>query len=301
MGIIGVGMVGLPLARYFQELKGYERGKNLFLYDIDPGKGFFDDVNRASVVFVCVPTPRAPSGAANLSAVESAFEMLSNGGQKIVVIKSTVPPGTTEKFQERFPRHKVLFNPEFLTARMAWEDFVKPSSQIVGFTAASIDAAHLVLALLPKAPFMSPWGVSTYDRVQITATEAEMIKYACNVHFARKVNFANVLAELADKLGADYENVRRGMAADHRIGDSHIDVTHGGYRGFGGYCLPKDIDAFVVHLEAAGLADGAELLRRDREFNDKLLARQGLTIEDVSARDHQEKIKQKIRPLKGSE
>lgn len=283
IGVIGVGMVGTPLARYFQELKGYGRGRDLFLYDVDPAKGCGDDVNRAEVIFVCVPTPRAPDGRADLSAVNDAFGRISGG--KIVVIKSTVPPGTTESFQRRFPRHKVLFNPENLTEKCAWEDFVRPDTQIVGFTASSVDGAHVVLSLLPKAPFMSPWGVGTYRRTAITATEAEIIKYARNVHFYRKVAFANVLAKLAERVGADYENVRIGMAADHRIGDSHIDVNRGGYRGVGGYCFPKDMDAFIAHLDEQGLAECGDLLRQDRAFNDILLAEQGLTLEDVSRHD----------------
>lgn len=296
VGIIGIGMVGTPIARYFREVKGCERGKDLFLYDVDPAKGFFDDVNRAEVVFISVPTPRSPDGRANLSAVASAFEMLA--GPKIAVIKSTVPPGTTEDFQKRYPRHKVLFNPENLTERFAWEDFIRPDAQIVGFTGNSLDAAHLVLSLLPKAPFMSPWGLNTYDRAAITATEAEIIKYARNVHFARKINFANILASLAASMGADYENVRKGMAADHRIGDSHLDVAHGGYRGFGGYCFPKDMDAFIAHLDVQGLGKDAELLRQDRAFNEKLLAEQGLTLEDVSVHDHewiQRKLEARVR------
>src|SRR3989338_2681609 len=144
IGVVGVGVVCTPLKRYFQEVKGYERGKDLFLYDIDPAKGFFDDVNRAEVVFISVPTPRSPDGRANLAAVASAFEALVT--PKIVVIKSTVPPGTTEDFQKRYPQHKVLFNPENLTERFAWEDFIRPDAQIVGFTSGSIDAAHLVLS-----------------------------------------------------------------------------------------------------------------------------------------------------------
>lgn len=276
-------MVGTPLARYFKEVRGYERGRDMFLYDIDPAKGYFDDVNRAEVVFVSVPTPRSPDGSANLSAVESAFQMLK--GPKIAVIKSTVPPGTSENFQTRHPHLKVLFNPENLTERFAWEDFLRPDTQIVGFTAQSQDAAHVVLSLLPKAPFMSPWGVNTHTRVAITATEAEMIKYARNVHFYRKVNFANALARLAGKMGVDYENIRRGMAADHRIGDSHIDVSYGGYRGVGGYCFPKDMDAFIAHLERTGLQECAGLLKQDRAFNEMVLAEQGLTIADVSTHD----------------
>ncbi len=283
VGVIGVGMVGTPLARYLSEVRGYERGRDLFLYDIDPAKGFFDDVNRADVIFISVPTPRAPDGRADLSAVDSAFQMLR--GSKIAVIKSTVPPGTTEDFQRRYPHFKVLFNPENLTERFAWEDFVRPDVQIVGFTAASMDAAHAVLSLLPKAPFMSPWGINTYERTAITATEAEIIKYARNVHFYRKVNFANAVARLTEKMGVDYENVRRGMAADHRIGDSHIDVAYGGYRGVGGFCFPKDMDAFIAHLEDQGLPECAQLLRQDRKFNEAVLAEQGLTLADVSTHD----------------
>ena len=290
VGIIGVGMVGTQLDRYFQEVRGYERGRDLFLYDIDPAKGFLDDVNRAEVAFVCVPTPRAPDGSANLAAVESTFGRLDDrppamAGGKVVVIKSTVPPGTTEDFQRRHPALRVLFNPENLTERFAWEDFIRPDAQIVGFTAASIDSAHAVLSLLPKAPFMSPWGINTYQRTAITATEAEIIKYARNVHFYRKVNFANALARLAEKMGVNYENVRAGMAADHRIGDSHIDIGYGGYRGVGGFCFPKDMDAFIVHLESQGLPECAELLRQDRKFNEAILAEQGLTLEDVSTHD----------------
>jgi nucleotide sugar dehydrogenase len=285
IGIIGIGMVGTPVARYFFEVRGLKRGEDIFLYDIDPKKKFFDDVSKSDIIFICTPTPRAPSSSADTSAVESAIGSIA--GEKVVVIKSTVPPGTTEKFQRAFPRHKFLFNPEFLTERQAWEDFIKPDRQIVGFTSLSIDAAHTVLSLLPKAPFMSPWGVGTYHSVKITATEAEIIKYAGNVYFSRKVNFANMMAALAEKNGADYEQVRKGIAADFRIGDSHLDVLHGGYRGFGGYCLPKDLDGFIAHLEEQGLGDGARLLREDRAFNEALLASQGLAWEDVSVHDRE--------------
>lgn len=283
IGIIGVGMVGTPLKRYFEELRGYERGVDLFLFDTDEKKGYNDGISEADVVFICVPTPSASDGSANLTAVESAFKRIT--GEKIVVIRSTVPPGTTEGFQKKYPQHRVLFNPEFLTERQAWEDFIKPDRQIVGFTAPSLDAAHAVLSILPKAPFMSPWGVNTYRPTQITATEAEMIKYAGNVYFTRKINFANVLAMLAQRHGANFDNVRMGMSADFRIGDSHLDVTHGGYQGFGGFCLPKDLGALIIHMERTGVPEGAALLRTDWEFNEKLLASQGLTVEDVSVHD----------------
>lgn len=309
IGIIGVGMVGTPLKRWFEELKGYEHGKDLFLYDTDPQKGYFDDVSKADIVFVSVPSPRNHDGSCNTAIVEEAVRSIKgepptgvgesrpeHRGGKIIVIKSTVPPGTTERLQKEHPQHKFLFNPEFLTERQAWIDMVRPDRQIVGFTESSIDAAHLVLSLLPKAPFMSPWGLNTYTSIKITATEAEVIKYGGNVHFVRKINFANTLARLCEFHGINYENVRKGMSADHRIGDSHLDVTHGGYRGWGGYCFPKDLDALTAHLVSLGLENEAGLLKTDRAFNEKILAEQGLTIEEVSTHDSQ--LAEKLEKLK---
>ncbi len=282
VGIIGVGWIGSQFKRYFEQMRGYKRGENLFLYDADVKKSYLDDVGRADVLFVCLPTPRNPqNGSCDTSIVEGAISKIS--GEKIIVIKSTVPPGTTEALQKKHPQHKFLFSPEFLTESRAWEDMIRPDRQIVGFTDASLDAAHLVLSLLPKAPFMSPWGTGTYTKTRISATEAELIKYAGNVYFVRKVNWANALAHAAEKLGINYENVRTAMAADHRIGDSHLDVNHGGYRGWGGYCFPKDLDGFMQFAKQEGLADVHAMLQADRDFNEKLLASQGLSLEEVSA------------------
>lgn len=281
IGIIGIGMVGTPLKRWFEE-NGWRRHKDLFLYDIDPKKGYFDNIVQADIIFISVPTPKNPDNSCNLSSVESAFKMLDCEQEKIVVIKSTIPPGTTCHFQSLYPKFRILFNPEFLTEKRAWEDFIRPDRQIVGFTEKSLEVAQVVLSLLPKAPFTSPWGLSTYKPVRITAIEAEIIKYGGNVWFMRKVNFANLLNSLCEKTGADYENVRFGMAADFRIGDSHLDVNHGGYRGWGGYCFPKDLDAFIATLKSLHIEEGAELLLSDKEFNGKLLESQGLTLEDVS-------------------
>jgi len=280
IGIIGVGWVGGQLKRYFEKIKGYKTGEDLLLYDIDPKK-CVGDINQADVVFVAVPTPRNnKDGSCDISILEEAVDKV--GGEKIVVLKSTIPPGTTESLQKRYPQHRFLFSPEFLTESRAWEDMLRPDRQIVGFTKKSMDVAHLVLSLLPKAPFMSPWGQGTYTPVRITATEAELIKYAGNVYFAQKVNWANALAKVSKKLGIDYENVRKGMSADHRIGDSHLDVNHGNYRGFGGFCFPKDISAFMTFVKQHGLNDVHELLTTAWKFNENLLAEQGLTIDDVS-------------------
>ncbi len=285
VGIIGLGWIGTQFKRYFEDLKGYKRGENLFLYDIDVKKNFFDDVDRADVIFISLPSPRNPKdGSCDTSIIEGAIAKLNGGtAGKIIVIKSTVPPGTTARFQKKYPTHKFLFNPEFLTENRSWEDMIRPDRQIVGFTEESLEAAHIVLSLLPKAPFMSPWGTGISHKIRITATEAEFIKYAGNVYFVRKVNLANALARAAESFGVDYENIRQGMAADHRIGDSHLDVDHGGYRGWGGYCFPKDLDAFIQFAKSSGFEDIALMLEADRNFNERILAAQGLSLEEVSA------------------
>ncbi|MDO8467216.1 MAG: hypothetical protein Q7S83_03710 [bacterium] len=280
LGVIGVGWVGAQLKRYFEEFKGYKTGVDLVTYDIDPAK-CVGNINDAEVIFVVVPTPRSPKdGSCDTSIVENAVSKVQ--GSKIIVVKSTIPPGTTARLQKQYPNHKFLFNPEFLSEKTAWHDMLNPDRQIVGFTEQSMEAAGLVLSLLPKAPFMSPWGISTYKHTRISATEAEMIKYAGNVYFAQKVNWANALAKASEKLGADYENVRQGMSADHRIGDSHLDVIHGGYRGFGGYCFPKDLSAFMMFAKENGLNDVHDLLLAAWKFNGDLLAAQGLSYDDVS-------------------
>lgn len=291
VGIIGVGMVGAPLARYFQEISGYARGKDLFLFDIDPAKGCDDDINPADVIFISVPSPRAPDGSAKIDIVESAVSRII--GEKIVVIKSTVPPGTTAAFQVRYPAHKFLFNPEFLTEARAWEHTIRPDRQLVGSTPQSEDVAGMVSALLPPAPLLSP-----SDKLRLSSTEAEIVKYGANIFLTRKVTFANAIYDLTEHHGVNYENVRLGIASDPRIGPSHLDAMAHGYRGYGGYCFVKDTDALIAHCRKMGLDDSAALFAMDREYNARLLGKQGLTPEDVSVHD-QEWIEKKLRKSNG--
>lgn len=311
-------MVGSPLKRYFEEVRGHRRGKDLFLYDIDPKKGYFDDVNKADVIFVCVPTPSLSDGAADLSAVEAAVKKLKS--PKVVVVKSTVPPGTVEFLQKKYSRHKFLFNPEFLTERRAWEDMINPDRQIVAHTVSSRHIASSILNLLPTAYFSSPGTLGTYTFMRVNATEAEIGKYAGNLFGALKVTFANILKDFCDSVARlaknlnietppEYHNVRMILAHDRRIGDAWLDVEHGGYRGYGGYCFVKDTKAliatgekFLKKLPAKSpeylrLKAGLGLLKAMRKYNRTLLATQGLTEQDVAVHDH-EWIQKKIKNQK---
>ncbi|MBI3421004.1 MAG: UDP-glucose/GDP-mannose dehydrogenase family protein [Candidatus Sungbacteria bacterium] len=316
IGIIGVGMVGSQLARYFSEIKKLTRGTNLFLYDIDPKKDYFDDVVRAHVIFVCVPTPRSPDGSANLSLVESAIEMIDKKkeGGKIIVVKSTVPPGTTERLQKKYPAHQFVFNPEFLTESQAWVDMIRPDRQIVGYTVAADPdgtdgagtkyAAATVLRLLPDAFFKSPSLHGCYEGHYLTATEAETGKIAANVFGATKVTFGNILADFCAALEepASYENVRHILAHDGRIGPAWLDIHHGSYRGFGGYCFPKDLDAFIAYSDELAaklkkkkdkksrdliqlLSKGLAVFKAIRSYNEALLRSQGYSVRQISTHE----------------
>jgi UDPglucose 6-dehydrogenase len=265
IGIIGIGMVGGALKEYFDK-----QGQRLFLYDKGKNIGSIEEANCADIVFICVPTPY--NGSFDLSIVKEACGNLKEG--KIVVIKSTVIPGTTELLQEEFSNHKLLFNPEFLVEEKAVEDMFNPDRQIVGYTNKSKDIARKVMQLLPKAP---------YERI-IPATESEMIKYFGNNFLSVKVIFGVEMYRLCKKLNIDYDTVREGASADPRIGRSHLDVFHGGYQGYGGKCLPKDIRALIELADK--LKVDLRLHKMAEEINNQVMEEQG--IKDPENRSQRE-------------
>ncbi len=260
IGIVGVGMVGGALRKYFEK-----QGITPFLYDKGKNFGSMEEVNQADIIFVCVPTPfdKAKQDF-DLSYVEETCNNIK--GDKIIVIKSTVLPGTTEKLQEQFPQHKFLFNPEFLTELTAEQDMDYPDRQIIGYTKKSYTISKDVMDLLPLAP---------HERI-IPATEAEMVKYFGNNWFGVKVAFANQMYDLCQRLGVDYEKVMDSASADKRIGRSHLKVAHKGYRGYGGKCIPKDIKAMIKFADKNGV--DLKIHKSAEEVNNQLMEDQ--KIED---------------------
>jgi UDPglucose 6-dehydrogenase len=142
----------------------------------------------------------------------------------------------------------------------AYEDFVRPDRQIVGCTYASLGDANRVLAMLPNAPF---------ERV-CPAAEAEMAKYVANAFLAVKVSYANEIYDLCKRLHIDYGSVKDVVAADERIGGSHLDVLDSGYRGYAGKCLPKDAKALLDLAQSSGVnlnvLRAADLANSDRRI-----------------------------------
>lgn len=238
IGIIGVGMVGGAVKRYFEQQK-----KQIKIFDTHKKLGSEKEVNEADIIFICVPTPYSDTANAfDLSCLREAISSLKSG--KIIVLKSTMLPGTTEAFQREFPQHCFSYNPEFLTEATADQDMSYPDRQIIGYTEKSFPIAKDLLQLFPLAPF---------ERV-IPSSEAEMVKFFGNTWFATKVAFANQMYDLCQKIGVDYELVKESTSADKRIGRTHLDIFHKGYRGYGGKCLPKDIKALIGFADREGVS-----------------------------------------------
>jgi len=260
IGVIGVGMVGGAVKNYFEK-----KGSQVFLYDKGRNLGSVEEANKGDFIFVCVPTPYDKEKGFDLSFVEDACQNIQDG--RVIIIKSTVLPGTTEGLQKKYPLKKFIFNPEFLTELTSDQDMNYPDRQIVGYTKESYNVCGDLLLLLPLAP---------YDKI-MPATEAEMVKYFGNNWFAVKVAFANQMYDLCQKVGIDYDRIKEAVSADKRIGRSHLEVMHKGYRGYGGKCLPKDIRALIQFAGENGV--DMKLHKTAEEINNKLLKDQ--SIEDV--------------------
>lgn len=254
IGIIGGGFVGNAIKRY------YDKGKYpVKVYDKYKESDSVEDVIKQDYIFIAVPTPYTN----DKIDLEPMYDAMKNASRAkkgaIVIIKSTIIPGTTEQYQEKYPDLKIIFNPEFLTESTADQDFQFPDTQIIGHSKTSFDVAGEVLEILPLAPF---------NRI-IPATEAEVVKYFRNIWYATKVIFANQIYDLCQKIGVDYDLVRESAGADRRMtGQSHLDVSYGGYRGYGGKCLPKDLRAFVSFADSKGV--DLEFFKKAEEINRKL-------------------------------
>jgi len=248
IGVIGRGFVGSAVEFGFSA----QCGCNAIVksYDIDESRkkdSLEDTVNHSDFIFVSVPTPSYSSGI-DLSFLKSALKSIQDVNKRtdnIILIRSTIVPGTTKKLDHVFQNLNIVFNPEFLTERSAKFDFINQSRFIIGGNTKYTDR----VANLYKWRFGK-----TVPIIQTDFETAELIKYMNNCFFATKVSFLNEMKLLSDKIGADWATSIEGFVSDGRIGHSHIQVPGpDGKFGFGGNCLPKDVKAIIEFSNKLGI------------------------------------------------
>ena len=239
IGIVGQGFVGNAVYQKFKkyyDVLTYDINQELCNSDLD------NLVRNSEYIFVCLPTPMNFDGNCDLNIIESSLLELNTltkfeaVGSKTVIIKSTIPPGTTEKFNKQFSHLNIIFNPEFLTERNAVEDYNNQNRIIIGGKRPySTSVVRIFSKVFP-----------TSHIIKTDSTHAEMVKYLTNTFLATKVSFANEIYQICEKLKIDYDKVIEYATLDDRLGNSHWMVPgHDGDFGFGGHCLPKDLAAIL--------------------------------------------------------
>ena len=265
IGIVGRGFVGSAVEFGFSPQTGCD-GVTTYIYDKNKLKSLHplqEVIMYSDFIFLSVPTPSNEDGSINLSYVEDALTEMSKiykklpnsvGGigseemTNIVLLRSTVTPGTTEKLQEKFPDINLVFNPEFLTERSAKYDFINQSRVILGGAGHEFDGVHETAEL-----FRWRFGESI-PIIETTWETAELIKYMCNCFFATKVSFMNEMYQIAEKCNVDWETALDGFVRDGRVGHSHMNIPGpDGKFGFAGSCFPKDIQAIINFGESLGI------------------------------------------------
>ena len=239
IGIIGQGFVGNAV---YQKFKNYY---DVFTYDLDESKATSTKSNVVlqPYVFLCLPTPMNKNGSCNVYIIEtelSNLDLLADNQEviKTVVIKSTITPGTTEKWNRKYESLNIVFNPEFLTEANAVSDYENQDRIILGgVRPATTNLKTIFSKVFPKAHI-----------IKTDSTHAEMVKYLTNTFLSVKVSFANEIYQLCNNLNIDYDKVVEYATLDDRLGLSHWNVPGpDGDFGFGGHCFPKDLSA-LLHL-----------------------------------------------------
>lgn len=257
IAILGHGYVGRAVEQFFN-------GKfTVVLYDPPQGHADKEAVANADMVVICLPTPMSENGQADVSLVEEAFTWVKS---PLILLKSTVPPGTTARLaKEHALEDRLVFSPEFIGEGgypvPYWEGMPHPTDMklhqtfIFGGAKAAADAVATLHAAVagPFARYL------TTD-----STTAELMKYMENAWIGTKVTFCNEFFEIARAFGVSYTELRELWLTDGRVGRSHT-VVNPERRGFGGKCIPKDTAAIYTAAKLRGYASGllAAVLRQN--------------------------------------
>ena len=238
IGIIGQGFVGNAI---FQKFRHFY---NVLTYDLQSklcNSNLNEIYTNCQYIFICLPTPMDKDGSCYIKIVEDELSKLNihcqnNQQEKIIIIKSTISPGTTSKWNKKFSNLTIVFNPEFLTEANAVKDYENQNRIILGGPRKGTTPLKPVFSkVFPKAKI-----------IKTDSTHAEMVKYTINCFLATKVSFANEIHQICNGLDIDYDKVIEYAIYDDRLGYSHWAVPGpDGDFGYGGHCFPKDVKALI--------------------------------------------------------
>ena len=240
IGIIGLGYVGKAVEAVFS------KKHDIFSYDINQPcseKDLESVIQKSDIIFVCVPTPMKKDGSCFINIVSDVLNEINDlNYNKDIIIKSTIPPLTSEKLQQENSKINVIFNPEFMTEANFYRDFSEQKRIILAGN--NLEKVEKLYSLnFPKSKI-----------IKLPYKEAELIKYFSNTFLATKVSFANEIYNLCKKLDIDYDIVVNTLIMDERIGSSHLQVPGFDDKfGFGGSCLPKDMSALIQVFKDHGV------------------------------------------------
>jgi len=271
IGIIGQGFVGKAI---YQKFSKYYK---VFTYDIKAeicNSDLPEVLKRCKIIFVCLPTPMNKDGSCNLDILDDTLDEINKASRevdgRIVVIKSTIIPGSTDELALKYRYIDIVFNPEFLTEANAIEDFNNQTRLLLGGSLkATTKVKQIFSAVFRKTPRI----------IKTDAKTAELVKYVTNMFLATKVSFANEIYQLCESLDLDYDKIIEYATLDPRLGDSHWGVPGpDGDFGYGGHCLPKDLSAII------------EITKKNNTVNNVITAAQ-ITNNTVRSNRDWEKMK----------
>jgi len=237
IGVVGLGFVGTAVKN------GFEKKVNVETYDKysedkSTCTSLEELVSKTKILFLCLPTPMNPDGSCDLSIIKETVLKIDELATKehVVVIKSTILPGTTSDLNQVCANIQVVFNPEFLTEANYIEDFKNQTRIVLG----GPRPGTTVVKTLYKKVFEETPIIKT------GSTTAEFVKYFLNCFLATKVSFANEFKQVCDRMNVDFDKVVEYALYDKRVGNTHFSVPGpDGQPGFGGSCFPKDLNAFI--------------------------------------------------------
>lgn len=285
IGVVGCGFVGTAVSTGFQtvlndkvEVLEYDKFK-----DTDSLQKVVDE---SDIIFICLPTPMNEDGSCNTSIIEEVVQEIYEivDKRKLLVLKSTVPPGTTNKLSKKYPKLDFCFNPEFLTQAKFIEDFIKQDRILLGWAEQDpSDKNHEKINSLYRDFKQQRNELQLYTGGTLSfeggSSEVEMAKYIANTFLTTKVVFFNEMYEICKAAGIDYDFAVKMATSDKRIGNSHTKVPGpDGQFGAGGPCFPKDTNALIAFAKELGL----DPIALESMWTKNLLVRENHEWEDLA-------------------